>query len=603
MRQSTVRATIRRATTQAHRQVDQLDAEAARDLTHIYRAAAKDIAQRIRDYAGHDASITLAELRNILAQVEGRLRELGHDRDRLLDTTLSRAVDLGVTPLRATLTPAAAIDIGNEALSFVRNFVAEDGLQLSDRVWRLDRGAKDEVTRAIEQAVIQGHGASQATTEFLARGKPVPIDVRSKLQAANADTISRSASQLMTGRGSPMDNALRLFRTEINRAHGEAFMMRAEDTPGFIGFRFLLSPAHPEPDICDLLAAQNLYGLGPGVYPSRQKLPWPAHPNTLSYVEIVFDDEITDDDRKGKETPLQALERLSPEQRAGALGVGKSKLFDRGELKQGMIRAPLRAVRQRLGTTPPPRAKPQALATTPVVSRTAPATLAEFIGWGNGKADELLAEVRRRGGGFDVAFPKLLQDDLAAVRAMAHQAKVGGSGRAASLVRSASELFPDDWTRAADRFGPLEARYSNSRAYYIGTGSGAGEIQARNLSSAVHEYAHRLQHALPGIDDFFQDLHHQRTAGNALKRLRDLYPGVNYSPSEVAREDRYITPYQGRVYSDPRHTYLGKHGALEVMSMAYEYLLGGQPGTAEALSRWDRELFNLAIGLLYRYVP
>lgn len=128
-------------------------------------------------------------------------------------------------------------------------------------------------------------------------------------------------------------------------------MMGGEDHPDFGGWRFLLSPAHPEPDICDLLSRQNLHGLGPGVYPSREKLPWPAHPNTLSFVEIVFKDEIGAADKAGKETPLQALARLTPEQRAGALGKGKADLFDEGRLTQGMIRAPLGAVQQRVGET------------------------------------------------------------------------------------------------------------------------------------------------------------------------------------------------------------------------------------------------------------
>jgi hypothetical protein len=100
---------------------------------------------------------------------------------------------------------------------------------------------------------------------------------------------------------------------------------------------------------CDLLAAQNLYGLGPGVYPSREKTPWPAHPNTLSFVQMVFDDEVTEADRSGKETELQALQRLAPEIRAGVLGVTKAQYFDAGLLRsKGMIRAKTSAVTARL---------------------------------------------------------------------------------------------------------------------------------------------------------------------------------------------------------------------------------------------------------------
>jgi hypothetical protein len=63
---------------------------------------------------------------------------------------------------------------------------------------------------------------------------------------------------------------------------------------------------------------------------------------------MVFKDKITAADRAGKETPLEALARLTPEQRKGVLGVGKAEIYDAGKLKQGMIRAPLGAIKTRL---------------------------------------------------------------------------------------------------------------------------------------------------------------------------------------------------------------------------------------------------------------
>ncbi|KAA0220403.1 hypothetical protein EDM76_14015 [bacterium] len=110
----------------------------------------------------------------------------------------------------------------------------------------------------------------------------MPAELRDKAKSADAAALGRQVDELMTGAGSPMDNAMRVMRTEINRAHGEAYMMGGEDKPWFGGWRFLLSPSHPKPDICDLLSEQNLYGLGNGVYPDRERLPWPAHPNTLA---------------------------------------------------------------------------------------------------------------------------------------------------------------------------------------------------------------------------------------------------------------------------------------------------------------------------------
>ena len=156
------------------------------------------------------------------------------------------------------------------------------------------------------------------------------------------------------------------FQDRNQPGHGTAYMAGAEKTPGFVGFRFLLSSRHPKPDICDLLASQNLYGLGRGVCPDAKRCPGPAHPNTLCCVEMVFDNEVTAADRVGKETPMQAMARLPADVRDGVLGKTKATYFDQGLLGQGSIRTTLRAVEARLerqGSLPskPMQSHPDAL--------------------------------------------------------------------------------------------------------------------------------------------------------------------------------------------------------------------------------------------------
>lgn len=344
-----VRAQIRRATLAAQRSVGDLDAAARAELEALYRETAARIGEAIRARAGEGGSVRLTQLQDLLRQVEDRLRDLETGRDALLGNSLASAASLGVAPFAATVGGAARMQIHDEALRFVRTFVAEDGLQLSDRIWRLNRGARDAVTHAIERAVIEGHGAGQAAREFLSRGQAVPEDIAGKMGAAEASGMARAAGDgLLKDPGNALDHAMRLFRTEINRAHGEAYMRSGEGHPEFGGWRFLLAPGHPKPDICDLLSSQNVHGLGAGVYPSREKCPWPAHPNTLSFVEIVFADEITAADRAAQETPLQALGRLPADVRDGVLGKGKAAVFEAGKLRQGMIRAPLSAVKRRV---------------------------------------------------------------------------------------------------------------------------------------------------------------------------------------------------------------------------------------------------------------
>jgi hypothetical protein len=364
-----VQTAIKRATLAAQQEVVKLDAAALEELQQLYQQAADDIAQRIAAQAGRDGNVMLSELQSVLAQVQARLKELAAARNALLNETITTGAELGTQPLTAQgiapliaphpsplplagegvlLTRAAAMTINHEAQQFVRTFIGADGLQLSDRIWRIDRHARDVVVNYIEQAIIQGHGAAQAARELLAQGQGVPAEVADKMGAGNAQAMGKSAGELLTGQGSPMDNAMRLMRTELNRAHGTAYAKGALAHPDAVGVRYKLSPAHPKPDICDLLSTQNLYGLGAGVYPSVEASGWPAHPNILSFLEIVFKDEVTAEDQAGKETSMEALARLTPEQRRGALGVNKAEVFDQGKMSKGMIRSKWSSVKKRI---------------------------------------------------------------------------------------------------------------------------------------------------------------------------------------------------------------------------------------------------------------
>lgn len=344
-------AAIRRASQQARSAMVQLDEDALAELARIYAAAADDVRRAIAGAGAGTSRVELARLRELLATVDAVLQALASGREQLLDGAIVRAAELGVRPYTAAgiaatgrqvvapLSGTQAAELVDQAVGFVRAFRAADGLVLSDRLWALDRGAREAVGRTIEQAVVQGWSAEKAATEFIMRGQAVPAATLQAQRAAELGNVLRAADVLVDEVAGPLANARRVMRTEVNRAHGEAYMAGAEEAPGVVGFRFLLSPRHPRPDICDLYARQNLHGLGAGVYPTRKACPWPAHPNTLSFVVATFADEVTPDDEAGRETTLQALGKLAPEIRAGVLGQTKAGYFDQGLLTTGMLRS------------------------------------------------------------------------------------------------------------------------------------------------------------------------------------------------------------------------------------------------------------------------
>jgi len=206
-------------------------------------------------------------------------------------------------------------------------------------------------------------------------------------------------------------------------------------------------------------------------------------------------------------------------------------------------------------------------------------------------------------------------------------ARVISKGEGARLVREASRRYPDAWTQKADSFGPLFTKSKagtrgwqftvpdnmDGRLVNIKEGFGTVRVTARDgymmlrtddVGNAVHEFAHRLQNALPELDKLFQELHLRRTGGDPLERLRDVVAGSRYAGNEVTRKDKYVDPYQGKEYA--------AGGALEMMTMAFESVLGlsGTGWLGDYRRRVfsdfyakDREMFDFVVGLLFHWKP
>lgn len=344
------KARIRRASSAAQRRMNRLDAASLRQLQQLYRLARSDIADQIasRGDPALDGRIGIEQLVGIQQQLDQQLQALALQRNTLLNGSIAQATQNGVYPFRQAV--SSDFDtIHQRAAQFVQSFRAENGINLSDRLWRLDQGAQQNIGQAIELAVVQGRSASQAAQDFIRRGVPVPANLNQQINAARAGNLSRvAADQLMTGQGNPYQNARRVFRTEINRAYNVAYEEAAFEVDDTIGTRFLLSPNHPEHDICDMHASINRYGLGKGVYP-KGKNPLPAHPNTISYKEVVFADEVSADDRAGKQKPGEWLKKQSAQRQADVLGSkAKANAFRAGHIPDNAITTPWNKLKRRL---------------------------------------------------------------------------------------------------------------------------------------------------------------------------------------------------------------------------------------------------------------
>jgi hypothetical protein len=388
------KAAIKRGSTKARAAMHRLDKTSRAEITALYKSTVGELQQIIFRHADATGHVPQHNLKSLTDTIEQRLDQLTRESELLVNRQLQSAANLGVDPFigvddLAISTQAAA----QAAVQFTRTFTHNDGLNLSGRLWKLNSGANEIASRAVRSAVIQGQSASAAAQAFLNQAQAVPAAVQKQIDNANGIKVARVfGEQLMRREKNPYGQALQVMRTEINRAHGEAYMVSAINHPDFGGFRYMLSPAHPRPDICDMHSSVNLFGRGPGVYPTRERCPWPAHPNILSFVVMVFNDEITDADRKGKTTRIDWLKEQSFDMQSGVLGGRRKAVALReGILKEREITTPWKVLKKKYENNgvdltrlePPPIVK----GPIPLLRGENKAALAEYINEARNQAD------------------------------------------------------------------------------------------------------------------------------------------------------------------------------------------------------------------------
>jgi hypothetical protein len=144
-----------------------------------------------------------------------------------------------------------------------------NGMTLSDRVWRLGNGMKQEIETIVQNAMKEGKSADQLSRELRKYlNEPDKLFRRVKNKETGEMELSEAAKKYKPGRGvyrSAYKNAMRLARTEIPAAYRRAQWEAFQNDPRITGIRIQLSNNHtcinpktgkPEPfyDICDELA-------------------------------------------------------------------------------------------------------------------------------------------------------------------------------------------------------------------------------------------------------------------------------------------------------------------------------------------------------------
>lgn len=211
---------------------------------------------------------------------------------------------------RGKLTPQELAQYADRNLEALKAFQTRttNGLNLSDRVWRINRQFNGQMELAIDVALGDGRSAAELSRDV--RGllnQPDKLFRRVRDKYGNLQ-LSRAAALYHPGRGvyrSSAMNAMRLARTEINMAYKTADWQRWQQLDFVVGIRISLSNNHtikdskgrerPFVDICDELA---------GDYPKQFKFTgW--HPQCRCLVTPIL--QTQDEMRKERRERLQAI--------------------------------------------------------------------------------------------------------------------------------------------------------------------------------------------------------------------------------------------------------------------------------------------------------
>lgn len=193
----------------------------------------------------------------------------------------------------------SSIDARTGIFEASEEFLRDAGAQMRiaqpryvQRIVREARRARDTGDRTRLLQVIEGHTNEMNRLGEGASRRDGMYSIRSSVRQfvndvqARPEDIERLLDRHMRERA--QFQARRIIRHETAEAMRASYLESVQGQPYTMGIRWVLSPAHPRPDICDLYARQALHGLGPGGYPDNG-VPETPHPMCLCSHEAIID--------------------------------------------------------------------------------------------------------------------------------------------------------------------------------------------------------------------------------------------------------------------------------------------------------------------------
>lgn len=200
---------------------------------------------------------------------------------------------------------------------------------------------------------------------------------------------------------------------------------------------------------------------------------------------------------------------------------------------------------------------------------------------------------------------------------------------ATKMVKGQAQFFPAEWREYSNKLGKFTIKgvegdrswhntnylnYSFEREGIL-LNPGDGMIYMNILEPnqvAVHEIAHRMQFAVPGLNDLYEQVWIARTAGEEAQSLNKLKNITAFKADEFAKPDKFMDPYFGKDYGpglteEQKREYLTPGAAapghgLEMIAMSMQYFAEDRTWLQfRRFANEDQDLFDLTLAVLLKY--
>lgn len=225
-----------------------------------------ELADLLSEYAGSDGVIKrqrIGRLMRDMDDIERLLREHGVlALDEIISDTSAWTTSKVNAAIGATISTTSFDKVNRQVFRYVTKRFGDDGLILSDRVWDLSGGIRDELSSVIRSSIIRGEGVSAM----------IP-----KLRKVHENETWKIR---------------RLAQTEGSTAYRTATAFNAKDSDIVEWVRINDRPGHRNHDKhrCYELANEDRYGQGEGVFKPTDDEIYCPHPNCTSYITYVLDE-------------------------------------------------------------------------------------------------------------------------------------------------------------------------------------------------------------------------------------------------------------------------------------------------------------------------